>query len=119
MLQAVNKTGGPLGIAILGSVLSARLPRPPRPLGLPPRRRERVRQSVFGGVAVAQQAPLGLTAPSVHAAFIYGMDMAFLVSAGIAIAGVALALVFMPASNAAQTPAHSRAGKEPEAVPAG
>ncbi|HBW20031.1 MAG TPA: hypothetical protein DEH11_14000 [Actinobacteria bacterium] len=103
MLQAVNKTGGPLGIAILGSVLSAgylaRLHLP----GLPPAAAAAVRQSVFGGVAVAQKLHSAALLASVQAAFVHGMDMALLVSAGIALAGVVLTLVFLPASNAPKT----------------
>ena len=103
VLQAVNKTGGPLGIAILGSVLSAgylaRLHLP----GLPPAAAAAVRQSVFGGVAVAQKLHSAALLASVQAAFVHGMDMALLVSAGIALAGVVLTLVFLPASNAPKT----------------
>jgi EmrB/QacA subfamily drug resistance transporter len=62
VLQAVNKTGGPFGIAILGSVLSAgylaRLSLP----GLPPAAVAAVRQSVFGGGGGRQQGPLGVVA---------------------------------------------------------
>ena len=52
VLQAVNKTGGPFGIAILGSVLSAGyLARSTWPV--PAAAAAAVRQSIFGGVAVA------------------------------------------------------------------
>src|ERR1700722_13200819 len=55
VMQAVNKTGAPLGIAILGSVLSggylARLDLS----GLSPAAAAAVRESVFGGVAIAHR----------------------------------------------------------------
>lgn len=99
VLQAVNKTGGPLGIAILGSVLSAGYLARLHLSGLPAAAAA-VRQSVFGGVAVAQKLHSAALLASVQAAFVHGMDMALLVSAGIALAGVVLTLVFLPASNA-------------------
>jgi DHA2 family multidrug resistance protein-like MFS transporter len=119
VLQAVNKTGGPLGIAILGSVLSAgylaRLSLP----GLPPAAAAAARQSVFGGVAVAQKIHSPSLLASVQTAFTHGMDLALLVSAGIALAGVVLTLLFLPASNTPQATTQTRAEKEPEVVPAG
>ena len=89
VLQAVNKTGGPLGIAVLGSVLSAgylalsTLPASPR--WLPPSER---------ASSVAWRSP---TAPLgarwiVRTAFVHGMDMALLVSAGIALVGMVLTI---------------------------
>jgi hypothetical protein len=102
VLQAVNKTGGPLGIAILGSVLSAGYLARLSLAGLPPAAAAAVRQSVFGGVAVAQKIHSAALLASVQAAFVHGMDLALLVSAGIALAGVVLTLVFLPASNASE-----------------
>ncbi len=102
VLQAVNKTGAPLGIAILGSVLSAGYLARLDLSGLPPAAAAAVRQSVFGGVAVAQKIHSAALLASVQTAFVHGMDMALLVSAGIALAGVVLTLVFLPASNAAK-----------------
>ena len=55
VLQAVNKTGGPLGIAILGSVLSAGYLARLHLSALPPAAAATVRQSVFGGVAVTSK----------------------------------------------------------------
>jgi hypothetical protein len=52
VLQAVNKTGGPFGIAILGSVLSADYLARLSLSGLSPAAAAAARQSVFGGVAV-------------------------------------------------------------------
>jgi len=86
VLQACNKTGGPLGTAILGSVLSsaylARLD------GFPATARE----SVFAGVATAHSAAQLV---AVRGAFVHGMDVALLVSAGIAVAGALSTLAFL------------------------
>ena len=74
VMQAVNKTGGPLGIAILGSVLSAgylaRLDLSDCRL----QRRAAVRESVFGGVTAVAPAPFAGVARVVHEAFVHGMD---------------------------------------------
>ncbi len=123
VLQAVNKAGGPFGIAILGSVLSAGYLARLDLSGLPPAAAAAARQSVFGGVAVAQRTHSALLLISVRTAFTHGMDMALLVSAGIALAGVVLTLLFLPASNAPAMPAQpvidaggEAAGKRPAAT---
>jgi DHA2 family multidrug resistance protein-like MFS transporter len=123
VLQAVNKTGGPFGIAILGSVLSAGYLARLDLSGLPPAAAAAVRQSVFGGVAVAQKIHSASLLVSVQTAFTHGMDTALLVSAGIALAGVVLTLLFLPASNAPPTTAlpvmntdGAAAGKRPTAT---
>jgi EmrB/QacA subfamily drug resistance transporter len=94
VLQACNKTGGPLGTAILGSVVrSAYLARLD---GLPAAARE----SVFGGVAAAQQAHSSALLLAVRGAFVHGMDVALLVSAAIAVAGAVVSLAFLPSRRA-------------------
>lgn len=102
VLQAVNKVGGPFGTAILGSVLSSIYLSRLVLTGLSGPAAAAVRQSIFGGVAVAQQ--LGSTAllHSVRSAFVVGMDTALLVSAGIALIGLVLTLLFLPRSNQLQ-----------------
>jgi MFS transporter, DHA2 family, multidrug resistance protein len=100
VLQAVNKVGGPFGTAILGSVLSAGYLAHLNLSGLPPSAAAAVRQSVFGGVAVARHSGSAALLASVHSAFVHGMDMALVVSAGIALAGAVLTLCFLPRANA-------------------
>jgi hypothetical protein len=58
------------------------------------------RQSVFGGVAVAQKLHSAALLRSVDAAFVHGMDMALLISGGIAVVGAVLTVVFLPQANA-------------------
>ena len=113
VLEAVDEIGGPLGIAILGSVVSAGYIAHLSLSGLSGRTASAVRQSVFGGVAVAQQLQSPSLLTSVRTAFVQGMDIALLVSAGIALMGVALSLLFLPRSNpsidAEQAPAGNKA----------
>jgi hypothetical protein len=107
VLQAVNKTGGPLGIAVLGSVLSAGYLADLNLSFLPGPLAAAVRTSIFGGVAVAQRLHSASLLTSVRTAFVHGMDMALVVSAGIACAGVVLTVVFLPRSNAAIVATHA------------
>jgi len=100
VLQAVNKVGGPFGTAILGSVLSSLYLSHLVVTGLAAPAAAAVRQSIFGGVAVAQQIGSTALLHSVRSAFVSGMDAALLVSAGIAVVGLLLTLLFLPRSNA-------------------
>jgi hypothetical protein len=116
VLQAVNKTGAPLGIAILGSVLSAGYLARLDLVGLPAATVAAVHQSVFGGVAVARKLHSPALLNSVHRAFAHGMDLALLVSACIALAGVVLTLLFLPQRNAAQKPLTPRMDTEGQGI---
>jgi len=102
VMQAVNKTGAPLGIAILGSVLSAGYLGRLDLVGLPDAAAAAARQSVFGGVAVAHQLHSPALLVSVQRAFVHGMDLALLVSAAIALVGTVLTVVFLPRSNVSE-----------------
>jgi hypothetical protein len=117
VMQAVNKTGGPLGIAILGSVLSAGYLARLDLVGLPAAAAATVRQSIFGGVAVAHKLHSPGLLTSVERAFVHGMDMALLVSTGVAVAGVVLTVVFLPQTNASKTPLTPGMDTEGEGVP--
>jgi hypothetical protein len=114
VLQAVNKTGGPFGIAVLGSVLSAGYLGRLDLSGLSATAAAAARQSVFGGVAVAKELRSTALLRSVDAAFVHGMDMALLVSAFIAVLGAVLTVVFLPRVNASaeekMTPATPKVG---------
>ena len=101
-MQALNKLGGPFGAAILGSVLSAGYLAQLQLSGLSAPAAAAARQSVFGGVAVAQKLGSADLLHSVRAAFVHGMDIALAVSAGFAVTGLVLALAFLPRTNAPQ-----------------
>jgi MFS transporter, DHA2 family, multidrug resistance protein len=96
VLQALNKLGGPLGTAILGSVLSAGYLSRLELSHLPAPAANAVQQSIFAAVAVAQKLGSVALLQSVRAAFAHGMDAALLVSAMFAVTGALLALVFLP-----------------------
>lgn len=102
VLQAVNKVGGPFGTAILGSALSSVYLSRLVLTGLPGAAASAVKQSVFAGVAVAQQVGSPALLHSVRSAFTAGMDIALVVSGGIALVGLVLTLLFLPRSNALQ-----------------
>jgi fucose permease len=95
-LQAINKLGGPLGTAVLGSLLSTAYLAHLALAGLPAAAAAAARQSIFGAVAIAQKIHSPALLASAHAAFVNGMDLALLVSAAIALAGLALTLAFLP-----------------------
>jgi EmrB/QacA subfamily drug resistance transporter len=103
MLQAVNKVGGPFGAAVLGSVLVSAYQASLDTSGLPAAAAGAVRASVFGGVAVAKRAGSAPLLDSVRGAFVHGMDVALVVSAGIAIAGLVIAAIFLPSRAAVHT----------------
>ena len=104
-MQAFQKIGAPFGAAILGSVLISTYQGQLHLAGLPPAAASLVQESIFGGLAVARVLGSAALLESVRAAFVQGMDIALLVSAGIAVAGIVLALAFLPGR------ATSKAGK--------
>ncbi|HEX3650230.1 MAG TPA: MFS transporter [Pseudonocardiaceae bacterium] len=99
VLQAVNKVGGPLGAAVLGSVQVAAYRG-----GVPPV----ARASVFDGVAAARRLGSAPLLAQVRTAYAHGLDAALVVSVGVGVAGLALALVFLP---------HRTPRKEPDRAP--
>jgi DHA2 family multidrug resistance protein-like MFS transporter len=96
VMQALQKVGAPLGAAILGSVLSATYVARLDLAGLPPAIASVVKESLFAGIAVADQLHSAELLASVRAAFVDGMDVALVVGAGIAVAGLILTLIFLP-----------------------
>jgi MFS transporter, DHA2 family, multidrug resistance protein len=99
LMQAFQKLGAPFGAAILGSALNSAY-QSQLQLALPAAVAEVVRGSVFGGLIVAQRMHSASLLRMVREAFVYGMDSALLVSAGIAVAGLFVALAFMPQRTA-------------------
>ena len=91
LLQAMRQVGGAIGVAVLGTVLNSayrdRLP------GQAP---GAVRDSVSAGVAVADRLGDAALLDSVRSAFVHGMDVSLVVAGSISLAGVVLALIFMP-----------------------
>jgi len=109
-LQAVNKVGGQFGSAVLGSVLAAVYQAHLNSTGLPAAALGPARDSVFGAVRVARQLGSSSLLASARGAFVDGMDAALVVSAGISVVGLVLALLFLPARSAILTPDASQEG---------
>ena len=103
VVQAFQKTAGPLGTAIVGSVLTATYRSRLDLDGLSMDTAAPVRESVYQGVAAARQSGSAALAHSVRAAFVSGIEMSLLFSVGTAVAGVAIALAFLPSTHPAPT----------------
>jgi DHA2 family multidrug resistance protein-like MFS transporter len=117
LMQAVQKVGAPVAAAVLGSVLNATYRGELHLPGLPAPLAAAVRDSVFAGVAAARRLGSASLLVSVRTAFVDGMDVMLWVCAGIAVAGMVLALVFLPRRAAA--PQAARAGAEEDVVVSG
>jgi MFS family permease len=98
-LEAIDEIGSPLGAAILGSVVSAGYLARLGLSGLSSSAANAARQSVFAGVSVARVLRSQSLLSDVRTAFVHGVDEAMLVSAGIAVVGCVLAVLFLPRSN--------------------
>jgi EmrB/QacA subfamily drug resistance transporter len=96
LIQAVTKLGPAFGATILGSVLSSTYQGQVNLVGLPAAAAGAVQQSVFAGLAVAQQLGSSALADSVRSAFVAGMDNALRVTALIAAGAIVLTLAFLP-----------------------
>jgi hypothetical protein len=104
-MQAIQKAGAPLSAAILGSVLASGYHAQLHLAGLPAAAADAVRSSVFAGIATAQKAGSAALLDQVRSAFVHGLDSMLWVSVGIAVVGIALALLFLPWRAIAASPA--------------
>jgi MFS transporter, DHA2 family, multidrug resistance protein len=100
VMQALQKMGGPLGAAILGSVLNTAYLGQLQLGGVPSALASVVRQSLFGGLAVAARLHSTALLTMVQNAFVHGMDVSLVVAAGIAAAGILLTADFLPSKAA-------------------
>ena len=96
LIQAIIKLGPAFGATILGSVLNSTYQSHVSVAGLPAQGAAAVQQSVFGGLAVAQQVGSPALLESVRTAFVAGMDDASRVAAVIAVIAMVAALVLLP-----------------------
>jgi EmrB/QacA subfamily drug resistance transporter len=103
VMQALTKMGGPLGTAILGSVLSATYIAHLDVTGLPPAIAQVAKEGLFSGLAVAAKLGSPELLASVRSAFVDGMSASLIVGAGMAVAGFILALIFLPQRSGAAT----------------
>ena len=124
--SAVNDTtrvaGGALGVAVLGSVLSAgyRGEMETATAGLPTPAAEAASDSLLGALAVAERAGGAVGAQlgdAAVAAFVSGMHTAVLVGAAIVLLGSLVAMAFLPGRPAAAAPpAEAALAPEPARV---
>ena len=114
MIQAVRQVGGTFGVAVLGSVLDWAYRTHVPVHGLPPAVAAAVRGSAAAGVAVAGRIGSDALELAVRTAFVQAMDAMLWLCAGIALAGMALALAFLPRSpvSAKMEPATGRGSEE-------
>jgi EmrB/QacA subfamily drug resistance transporter len=117
LVGVLRQVGGAFGVAIVGTVLSAAYHSRLDLTGLPTQAADAVRDSAAAGIAVAHQLGSAPLLDSVRAAFVHGMDATLWVCGGIAVAGVVLALAFLPrqgsATATADTNGHTaRSGRD-------
>jgi EmrB/QacA subfamily drug resistance transporter len=99
LMQALQKAGGPLGAAVMGSVLSSVYLSKLQLTGLPTAVASVVRQSLFGGLEVAAKLHSPVLLRMVQSAFVNGMDVSLVVAGGMAIGGLVLTLLFLPSKT--------------------
>jgi MFS transporter, DHA2 family, multidrug resistance protein len=114
VMQALQKMGGPLGTAILGSVLSSVYQSTLGTAALPASVAVIARTSLFAGLKVALQLQSIALLGSVRGAFVDGMHAAMVVAAAMALTGLLLAVLFLPARSATITTGQVPAEPEPE-----
>jgi MFS transporter, DHA2 family, multidrug resistance protein len=114
VVQVFQKTAGPFGTAIMGSVLAAGYQSHLDASGLAPAVAAAARHSVYSGLAVAQNLDSAPLADVVRAAFVHGMDASLLVSAAIAVVGAVLTVAFLPGARRNVHIGKHRAGNRSE-----
>jgi DHA2 family multidrug resistance protein-like MFS transporter len=116
VMQTVQKVGAPFGAAVLGSVLNSGYRDQLHLAGLPAPAVDAARNSVFAAIALANKLRSASLLDSVRRAFLHGMDVMLLVCGGIAVAGIVLALVFLPGRKPLPEDTDRLAGLEQERV---
>src|SRR5664280_1807185 len=101
LLQAVRMVGGAFGAAILGSIMNSAYHNALHLGSLPTSAAAAVRDSVFGGLAVAQKLGSAALAESVRSAFMHGIAVMLIACAGVALVGLVLTLAYLPRTAAA------------------
>ena len=110
LIQALRQAGGTIGVAVLGTILSAGyLARLHLPASLPAAAQDQVNDSVGAGVAVARQLGDQALVHDVQAAFVHGLSMVMLACVVMSVVGVVLALVGL-GRQAPESPVGARGG---------
>jgi EmrB/QacA subfamily drug resistance transporter len=116
LLETVQQVGGVLGVAGLGSLLSAGYLARLGTGGLHGQDAAAARDSVSGAGAVAARLHDPGLLDSAHRAFVHGMSLALLVCAAIALAAAVLAALFLPAKAADAAGSEAGSGAEAPAA---
>jgi EmrB/QacA subfamily drug resistance transporter len=116
VMQTVQKIGAPFGAAILGSVLNAGYRSHLNLAGLPGPAAHAARDSVFAAIVLAGKLRSPSLLDSARTSFVYGMDVMLMVCGGVTVAGIVLALLFLPRRKGAPEGRGSQANLERERV---
>jgi MFS transporter, DHA2 family, multidrug resistance protein len=116
LLQALRMVGGSFGAAILGSILNSAYHRALDVSGLTASAAAAVRESVFSGLAVAEHLRSETLLASVRGAFVHGLSVMLIACAGVAVAGLVLALAFLPNEATASVDFESTEAEQPPVV---
>jgi DHA2 family multidrug resistance protein-like MFS transporter len=103
VMQAAQKVGAPLGAAVLGSVLNSGYRHALHLADLPAALADTVRSGVFAGSAVAARLGSADLLDEVRGGFVRGMDDMLYGCAAVALAGLLLAVLFLPGRPAPGT----------------
>ncbi len=113
LMQTVQKAGAPMAVALLGSILNAGY-RDRLPAGLPSGTAQVVRDSVFGGLALAQRSGSAGLAEAIRLAFVHGMDLMLIICGVLGVVCAVLAVAFMPGRR--RVPVRQQQGDQAEST---
>ena len=117
LIQALRQVGGTIGVAILGTVLNNGYRSRLDLHWIPGVAANAVRDSAASGVSVARKLASTSLLDSVRIAFTHALDLMLAVGSGIAIAGILVAVAFLPGKPpAVEQPAPSGSGRKPAKV---
>ncbi|WP_149260917.1 DHA2 family efflux MFS transporter permease subunit [Actinomadura sp. K4S16] len=111
LVQTLRQTGGTLGVAGLGSLLSALYRDRVSTGGLPPDAAAAARDSIGGAVAVAGRLDDGGLLASARAAYVHGMDAVFAACGAAAVVAALLLWLFQPARGREDAASAADAGQ--------
>ncbi|ANH40509.1 Antiseptic resistance protein [Nocardioides dokdonensis FR1436] len=116
--MTLRQTGGALGVALLGSLLSEGYSGRLNTAGLPPEAAETARESIAGALAAATRLGDPALASSAHAAYLHGMSLVLIaaaITAGLSALLTALLLPGRPTAGGDHDRRSPRATTVPEA----
>ena len=112
LIQALRQVGGTIGVAVLGTVLSAGYHSQLDGGNVPSSAEGAVRSSVGAGIEAAHRLDSSSLAQTVRSAFVQGMDTVLLVSAALTILGAVIAVLCLP-RRVAEMPAPTASAQAP------